>query len=1101
MIIGSLVVIAALVVGTVAVVAWRHRQETAASGIPTSTSALSGAERVCGFPRLDQITNDGIDPTTLGGLRSVVDNVVTVGDGSVLTFKVRDSSAYVLEWDRKATYTITRYDLASGKVTATIKVALDWDGSSETFSIDQFEVDRDGNIYLLDTLQQRRNLLKLAPDGSRVWSISIPESEFTEGRLQDLYQMALWDTDGQTVIGVQEGARLVHRISEQGTLLDSMVLDGGIVAQLPDERVLVESSSDGAAARSDLWAVDAAGTKSLHVGAVQQQDPPFGVAQMPWFRPTGITTGPDGAGMLVAEWGLGFQWWGDDGVFHGVWPDKRGDLDQPFQLSDETPILRDGSSYYVFTRAENGVALTEISEDRMKYQLGAPVLYNAANESLFGGIGLGAGLVTDSPYNVFTDGREPAVRAIFDQTWAPRTETYQLRYQVRGDPRVWDPVSGPEVIADLPAGGGDIPLQLPATRPGVYEVDAALIDRRSGEPVSGSCLRYTVDPAGGRLDPASLAAGADWGGANPLRGVQLAQQLGVDSHRVQLTFGDLVPDPTAQPDPAGINWNALPHASTDSAGGDQSGGPTTSGDAGEGVEASPFDELARAAALADGTGVRLILQLGSGGEAEHAAVEAGTWEGWVREIVGEIHRRAPQIRYWEPWNEPNGTGFDDGGQYEQQVGAPFARAARGVDPDVTIVGGNSLGIEPGWWSQLVAAGGCASLDVVGIHAYTGYNRSWEEEGLSGQGDALDQLRGAIAPCGSRPVWDTESGWWSDGVANFWSAGSDVARKLLWYRNEGITGWTYFFSEGGFGETGNSWSLLQYGRYVKPAGAAFAATAPVLDRFGSPAVVDTGTPGVNAMRAAAGPGNEGSLLALWTDDLSTSVRVSAGGAPVTLTVRDVYGAEHELSVPAEGVDLAVNGSPALLFEPAGVTLTVQGAEPFGPDVLKGRPVTATSTRDEGPGPEVITSGTFDVGEPWRSGRLADGSVDRQPTVEITMDGPHTLDRIAVATAGIRCCTAGLRDYTVSVRTTDGQWRDVAHQQDQFLDRVAMFRFDPVEATAVRVTVPMTTERDVPVLSANYSGVVGGLHPKFVKLETESNWIAAISAVQAWAPAGT
>ncbi|MEK8227869.1 hypothetical protein NKG05_19855 [Oerskovia sp. M15] len=78
------------------------------------------------------------------------------------------------------------------------------------------------------------------------------------------------------------------------------------------------------------------------------------------------------------------------------------------------------------------------------------------------------------------------------------------------------------------------------------------------------------------------------------------------------------------------------------------------------------------------------------------------------------------------------------------------------------------------------------MDVVGIHPYTGLNRSWEEQGFSQEGDDLDALRSALAPCADRPVWDTESGWWSDGVANFWAGGPDVARKLLWYGAEGST---------------------------------------------------------------------------------------------------------------------------------------------------------------------------------------------------------------------------------------------------------------------------------------------------------------------------
>jgi hypothetical protein len=140
----------------------------------------------------------------------------------------------------------------------------------------------------------------------------------------------------------------------------------------------------------------------------------------------------------------------------------------------------------------------------------------------------------------------------------------------------------------------------------------------------------------------------------------------------------------------------------------------------------------------------------------------------------------------------------------------------------------------------------------------------------------------------------------------------------------------------------------------------------------------------------------------------------------------------------------------------------------------------------------------VREPWRSGHLADGSVDEAPYVEVTTDGPVVVDRVAVATAGIRCCTSGLRDYTVSVQT-DGRWRDVAEVRDQFWERVALVRFDPVKVTAVRVSVLMASERGTPVLAANYTGVVGGPHPDYVPLVTESERIVAVSAIQAWEPA--
>lgn len=1063
----------------------------------------AGALPLCGFPRLAQVTDDGVDTEALDGIRTVVDDVVTLDDGELVTFRVLDGAAYVLEWDREATYTVTRYDLATGDVAATTPVELEWDGASETFRTDSFEVDPDGSVYLLDTLMHRRDLLKVAPDGTTTWSTTIPEGEHTAGDLLDLYGTVRWTGDGGTVVGVQEAGEVLHEVSGDGELLTEIPFQGAVLAQLPDGTALVQTDvRDDERRTLDLRAVGPEGDDaSFHLGASWERGRPFGVPRVPWLDDTtGATTGPssgsEGEGLVVADENLGFRWWGSDGVFRGVWPDTHKDLEQPFALWESTPVLRDGTAgdapYYVLTHGEDGgFAVTEITADRMAYQLGAPVKYNAANEELFGGLGLGAGLLVDAPYGVFPDGTPPRVVAAFDDAWGAAAGTYRLRYQVRGDPRVWDPVIGEETVVDLPAEGGEVPLDLPPTRPGVYEVDAALVDAATGEAVSGTCLRYTVASAGSGLDPAALADGADWGGAGPLRGVQLADQLGVGSHRTQLDFGAIVPDPTAEPDAAALVWDSLPNAAFAP---DEEEGE-------EPVDVDPFTELAAAAELAEEAGVILTLQLGSGGEAEQAAVEAGTWEGWAREIVSAVHEHAPQIRYWQPWNEPNNTGYEDAAAYEAEVGAPFAAGARDASADVVVVGGNTLGIEPAWWADLVAAGGCDSLDVVGIHPYTGFNRSWEEEGFSADGAELDRLREAIGPCGDVPVWDTESGWWSDGVANFWAGGSDVVRKLLWYGLEGVDEWTYFFSEGGFGEAGNSWSLLQYGQYVKPAGAAFAASAAFLDGFGPPEAVDTGTPGVHAVRAPGTDEVEGAeLLALWSEDLSTTVRLTAPGGAVTVTARDPYGAERGLEVPSGGVEVPVDGAPVLLVAPAGTALEVAPVEPFGDDVLEGRPVTATSTHEDASGPDVVTSGTFAVREPWRSGRLTDGSVDEAPGVEVTTDGPRTIDRVAVATAGIRCCTSGLRDYTVSVRTPDGGWHDVAQQTDQFLDRVALFTFEPVEVTAVRVTLPMTTERDVPVLAANYTGIVGGLHPDFVPLATESEWIATISAVQAWEPAG-
>lgn len=1096
-----------LVLAVVGLVAWPGgRPGTSADGaggpaLPSAAPVSApGPVPVCGFPVLDAVTEDGVEEADLGGVRTVVDDVVTVPGTEPVTFRVAGGSAFVLE-RQDATYTVTRYDLRTGERSAATTIELAAAEGAETFSTDFVEVDEDGAVYLLDTLAGRRDLLKVAPDGEVVWRTTIPAGPATSGSLLDLYGLVRWpdaqEAGGEEageVVGVQEGGALLHRVTGGGELLDPLDLPGAVVGQLPDGRVVVEAAEDdGDVHRADLRAVDAAARTSLHYGASWERATPFAVPRPTWTEPSGVSSAPDGDGVVVAEPGVGFAWYGRDGVHRGVWPDARTDADQPFTLWDRTPVLRAGADpqapYYVLAHEDGGgYALTEVSAERMAFQLTATKPYSAANEPLLSGLGLGAGLLVDRPYGVFPDGTRPRVRAAFDDAWAPWADTYRLRYQVRGDPRVPDPVTGEETLVDLPRRGGEIALELPAARPGVYEVDAALVRADTGEAVSGACLRYTVAAEESRLDPAALADGAGWGGAAPLRGVQLADQLGVGSHRAQLDFGAIVPDPAAEPDPGALVWDSLPAAEP------------AEGEGAPQAAADPFADLAAAARLAERTGVLLVVQVGSGGEAEQAAVEAGTWEGWVRAIAAVVHERVPSLRHWQPWNEPNNTGYGDAAAYERDVGAPFARAVRAAVPGALVIGGNTLGIAQDWWADLVAAGGCESLDVVGIHPYTGFNRSWEEEGFSLDGAELDRLREALAPCGDVPVWDTESGWWSDGVANLRATAWDVARKLLWYRVEGIEEWTYFFSEGGFGEAGVSWSLVQYGDHVKPAGAVFAATAPFLDGFEGFAPVDVDAPGVHAMSARAPDGRE--LLALWSEDLAIPVRVTAArGGAMEVVRRDPYGAEAPLDVPAGGARVDLGGAPVFLVAPPGAGLEAAPVEAFGDDVLEGRPATASSTSEEASPPDVVTSGTFAVRDPWRSGRLADDAVDEAPWVEVTTAGPVVVDRVAVATAGVRCCTAGLRDYDVSVRTPDGSWRDVARVRGQLWERVVLVRFDPVEITAVRVRVPMTTERGVPVLAANYAGVLGGLHPDYIPLETESDGVATVSAVRAWAPSGS
>ncbi len=1055
--------------------------EASDAAIPSAPGAGPSETPVCGIPDLGPVSADGRAPDQLGGLRVVVPDVTPPDGATLVDVEVRGSTAAVLSFDGESTYRVERFDVDEGSPDGGFDVPLRLSEGAESFWVGDFEMDADGGVYLLDTLMGRRDLLHLDTEGNVVWTATLPETSQSGDGLLDLYGTVLW-TDGEgPVVGVHEGAAGMHTVSADGEVLGfSEDFPGRVVGQTDDGAAVLAVEEDAPDGRTlDVVGRDDSGDGTFALGATATAD---GLGRGGQGFPGGfddVVSGPGAEGVLMAADELGVEWYSADGARLGVWPVSRGDLDHELLLDAGEGIVRDGDAYYLLAPTAEGVSLVRVTEDRMRYQLSAPVKYNAGTDAFLSVMGMGLGLTTTAEYGYFGPGTEPEVSLSVDDAWAPASDRYVVRYQVRGDPRLPDPVATGWTEMTIPADGGEVALELPDARAGVYEVDAHLVEVASDEAVSGTCVRYTVGADGADLGLEEMADGVGWGGASPLRGVQLADALGFGSHRVQLDFGALVPDPESRPAPGGIEWGSLPSEGVRDA---------------EGVAPSdPFTELRRASELADELGVRLVVQLGSGGGAEHAAVEAGTWEGWVREIVAEVSGQAPGIVYWEPWNEPNATGFDDGGDYVRDVAAPFARGAREANPDVLVVGGNSLGVALDWWEDVVAAEGCGTMDVVGIHPYTGLNRSWEEEGFSEPGRELDELREILEPCGDLPWWDTETGWWSDGVVNFWAGGSDVARKLLWYRLEGIEEWTYFFSEGGWGETGNSWSAIQFDAYVKPLGAAAAATTHLLDSFEELELLDAPAPGTYAVR---GTGAGGELLALWTDDLASTLTLAApGGAQVELV--DQYGARRPLDVPADGVALPVGGAPTFVVAPAGTGLTATAPEPYGEDVLEGRTVQASSTHEDADA-SAITSGTFNVRDPWRSGRLADGSVDENPTVTVRTADPVEIDRIAVATAGIRCCTAGLRDYTVEVRDAAGDWQVVGEVTGQLFDRVAMLQLDPVTVTGVRVSVPMTTEREVPVLDLNYSGVVGGPHPAFMELVTESDYQVAISAVRAWGP---
>ncbi|HEY0188897.1 MAG TPA: discoidin domain-containing protein [Cellulomonas sp.] len=1079
--------VAGLLVVTLGATAWRtiDGRGSADPGATATATVTAGAAqaRLCGAADTDRYAAQAAD-APVATVQALVPTLP--GDDVPAALAVVDDYVAALQQDG-ASSTITRWT-AAGKTDTTITV----DATSADLAPSTFALIDDGGVLAATGARGGTTvgLWTSDADPGTTWDLA----DLDHGQVQAVLGWTADDPDALASV-VLTGSQTLALLHADGTVTDGPTLDWASYPRFypqDDGTLVVMSDADAQSSSISLVRYAADGTPGLTITGALSSDSTNGRAAA-LDHPTGVATAADG-GLLLSGPTWRLLEVGADGVWRRMALSGEGQ-GSTFQLADLSPFVRhDDAVYFVSPTADgDGLQLSRVQDDDLDLLLDAPVTWDLNHAATLDRLGFGIGLSTDAVDDYFGADETPAVDATFDASWGELAGTYELRYEVTGDP--WlepavEPVSG---TVTIPADGGEVSLDLPDARAGAYEVHAELVEIATGTVRTATCLRYSVGADGATLDLADLADGADWGGAGPLRGVQLADELGIGSYRVQLDLDDLVPDVTATPSVSALDLSALPGA----------------------TDADPYGELAQAATLAASTGVELYLQVGQGGDAEQQMVADGTWGAWVAAIVTALHTGAGDLHLWAPWNEPNNTGFGDGGTYATAVQAPFAAAVRSVDPQAQVIGGNALNVDVAWYQQLVDAGGCDSMDIVGIHPYTGYNRSWDEEGADGPIGQITALNQVLTACGTDvavPVWDTESGWWSDGPANHWAQAYDVARTLLWMSALGVDEWTYFFSEGGWGEGGYSWSLIQVDAFVKPGALAMSTVSSLLADRAAPQTLDLGDDALHAM--AYGPAEDGTgtadaeatsgtaavrdqdLVAVWSQDEVTSVDVSAS-VDTTVTVTDVYGGTSTLDLTAgTASSLTVTGSPVFLSADAGADLAVTAADPTGSNLLAGGTVT-TSSSTAGTEPAALIETDGAGASPWRAGSDTADGPDVSPWVQVTLAAPTTVDRVVVESAGIRCCTAGLRAYTVSVQLADGSWQEVGSADALFLARTSQVTFDPVVATAIRIQVPSTTVRGITVPDVNYSGQSGGLLPAWEPVQTSPTWPVGLVRVAAYA----
>ena len=728
----------------------------------------------------------------------------------------------------------------------------------------------------------------------------------------------------------------------------------------------------------------------------------------------------------------------------------------------------------------NGGGVASISLSALRDLVRDPA---AATQDGFGDtLGIGAGVTTTATAGYFPADTSPAVTAAFDPWWQRFVDPLELRYRVADGPQLTGGRLPTPTVVPLDGAHGfrtSVPLSVPRG-PGTYLVDADLVDTRMGATIGSTCLTYSVGMPGDGLDLSGLAPAANEGGPTPERGVQLAAELGTGDMREQLDLATLLPHCDASaPDRAQCGPGALQGWS----------------------DYDPATE--QAAAEATSLGVHFEVQFGQDNPVDEALVSSGLWPADVAAILGHFATSAPDLRDVEAWNEPN-TGPFTPASYVTTVLRPFDDAVKDANAtdrsDLQVIGGTVLNMDvSGWWSGIAKAGGFSSMNIVGIHPYSGFNRSFEEEGTP---VAIVQLKALMARygAGDLPIWVTEQGWWSDGEEDFYDVGNWAPRQWMWLRALGVSTWDYFVTEGQFSGFSTDFSLIDAADgdyFVKPGAIGLMTVSTLLGHRPFLRQVDLGIPHAYGMlfgpRSTSGAAND--VLAVWTDDLDVegTVSVASGPGHITVATTSAQGAPGSLTL-SPTARLPLSGAPTYLTIPAGSTVSVGPSVPFGRNLAlaaSGATATASSSQSaENAASDVIRgSATADNGLGLSSTPVwAAGPDDRSPRITVHLKAPRTIDRVLVSTSTIGSVLPGLRAYSVQLDVA-GRWTTVASVDNQYFNRMMLFTFPAVaDVSALRIAIR----------SVDYGSIVGGAVPYFWDPGTTSYDFPTVYSLEAYGP---
>jgi hypothetical protein len=919
-------------------------------------------------------------------------------------------------------------------------------------------VDPAGNIELFLQRGDAYDLVSLSPSGSQRWDLQVqgvPNGLFSWHDTSGAWAAAVVLRSKEGVLVSPSGRALAGREPVPGTgnfEYATTTSSGGLL--YTDGNYVHVLDSSGSPIRASSAGVPAFGSsESGYSTAAQTPGGPFAFATMGGAVEVGSAIYV--ADMGPEDYGHVLEMFTRTGVYEGAAP------------SSDVGSLDAGSPLYYSAQA--GELLFANSAGVAGLTLGQQAdLVRAPSGATQGGfsdsLGVGAGLEAAAQAGYFSAGEAPSVVASFDQWWASYPDPLELRYSV-GDPaQVTDGTwPKPRTVAVPTHGGGRlrVRLSLPPAVPGTYLVNANLVDTSNRTTIGSTCLTYSIGMPRDTLNFRTLANGLDYGGPEPVRGVELASELGTGGMREGVSFGSILPNcradaPTASTCGPGAltDWSSLDPATGQAA--------------------------AKAAAL----GVHFEVTFGQDVPLDEALVSSGFWGPDVQAIIEHFHQSAPDVTDVEAWNEPN-TGPYSPATYVQEILEPFYQAVQLANAaghtDLQVIGGTVLGMDvSGWWSGIARAGGFRYMNIAAIHPYPGYDRSFEEQGIpAGIQQLRDLMRGNGA--GSMPIWVTEQGWWSDGEEAFYDVGNWAPRAWMWLRSFGITSWNYFITEGQFAGYPTDFSLIDASDgdyFVKPGALGLMTVSNVLGDRPFVRMVPLDIPHAYAMLFGPSSRSSGSgdVLAVWTDDLDVPAQVSLtrGSGSVTIPATGSLGEPGRLTLHSGApAHLELSGAPVYLSVPAGDSISIEPTEAFGPDFAlrsQGAKAQATSAASATNSPSDVITGNASAeneGDASSTPAWIPASGDRSPAIEVRWSAGHAVNRVIVATSSIASVLPGLRDYAVQLYKA-GRWRTVASVTNEYFDRMELVSFPVVsDVTGVRIVVR----------AADYGAVAGGLRPYF------------------------